>query len=1063
MRFHENTIVMKKFSHFSDMVFRLRLPRALMLGGILIMISTTAIWGQTAPVVGDIPDQSISEGNSFVIITLDDYVTDADNAATEITWTYTGDDELTVTIIDRVATITAPAADWNGSETITFRATDPTLLFGEDAAVFTVSAINDVPVFNAGSYQAINEDIGAQTINTWAQGIDDGDPEVLQALTFNVLNDNPDLFSEEPAISSDGTLTYTALTDHFGTAAVTVTLTDDATAGGTALTTEVQTFTITVNPLADTPSVTNSSTLEDTQTNSGLVITRNVNDGPEVTHYKISNIQYGVLYQLDGTTIIPNNIFITAAQGMAGLRFTPSLNGTFNGSFEIQSSLSANDAGIDPLSGIVTATITVTPVNDMPVFTKGEDETVGENAGAQTLAGWATGIDDGDPEAIQGMTFNVTNNNNDLFSAQPAIGSDGTLTYTPSLGHTGIAQVTVTLTDDVTAGGSALTTAPQLFTITVNDITAPSQPSMPDLQSSSDSGVSGMDNTTNDNTPTFNISGVESLATVEVFANSLSLGTIQVPFGYSSVSFMPSSPMADGIYVITATQTDEGNNTSAESSAMAPNLVIDTTIPVITLLGLNPMTINAGTPYNEPGATVTEGLTATITGTVQIMIPGTYSMIYNATDLAGNNAVEVTRTVNVVNTAPVITQGESIDVSCSEDEVPTVFALTLNATDVEGHLLTWSIESQPANGTATASGTGTSKSIGYDPAPNWYGTDVFVVRVADGIAGGTDYITVNVTVDPLADTPSVTNSSTLEDTQTNSGLVITRNVNDGMEVTHFKISNIQNGKLYQNDGITEIYSGTFIPYDQGNTGLKFTPSLNSTADGRFDIQSSLRAMDSGIDPSSGTVTATILVTAINDSPVVIDIPGQTFPEGSVFSDIALDNYVSDIDNTDEEMAWTYSGNSSLGVSIDINRVATITLPDLDWNGSETITFRATDPGGSWAEDAATFTITAEADSPVVIDIPGQTFPEGSVFSDIALDNYVSDIDNTDEEMAWTYSGNSSLGVSIDINRVATITLPDLDWNGSETITFRATDPGGSWAEDAATFTITAEARFSCGN
>ena len=203
--------------------------------------------------------------------------------------------------------------------------------------------------------------------------------------------------------------------------------------------------------------------------------------------------------------------------------------------------------------------------------------------------------------------------------------------------------------------------------------------------------------------------------------------------------------------------------------------------------------------------------------------------------------------------------------------------------------------------------------------------------------------------------------------------------------------------------------------------------------------------------------ATFTITAEGDSPVVIDIPGQTFPEGSVFSDIALDNYVSDIDNTDEEMAWTYSGNSSLGVSIDINRVATITLPDLDWNGSETITFRATDPGGSWAEDAATFTITAEADSPVVIDIPGQTFPEGSVFSDIALDNYVSDIDNTDEEMAWTYSGNSSLGVSIDINRVATITLPDLDWNGSETITFRATDPGGSWAEDAATFTITAEA------
>ena len=597
-----------------------------------------------------------------------------------------------------------PDLDYNGTDNFSYELCDGDSDCDEAIVTITITAVNDIPVFVAGEDQTINEDSGPRTLTDWTTGINDGDPEISQVLGFNVSNNNSGLFSTQPAISTDGTLTYTAASDAYGIATVTVTLTDDDLAGGLALTTTAQTFTITINPMADAPTVTGATTNEDTQTNSGLVISPNVNDGPEVTHYKISNIQYGVLYQLDGTTIIPNNIFITAAQGVAGLRFTPSLNGTFNGSFEIQSSLSANDAGIDPISGKVTATITVTPVNDMPVFTKGEDQTVSENAGAQTLAGWATGIDDRDPEAIQGMTFNVTNSNNALFSVQPAIGSEGTLTYTPSPGHTGITQVTVTLTDDGTAGGPALTTASQLFTITVNDVTAPLQPSMPDLQLTSDSGVSGMDNTTNDNTPAFDISGVESLATVEVFANSISLGTIEVPFGYSSVSFITSSSLDDGPYVITATQTDEGDNTSAESAAMSPNLVIDTSIPEIALLGNNPMTINAGTPYNEPGATVTEELTANISGTVQILIPGTYPITYNATDLAGNNAVEVTRTVNVVNTAPVITQGESISVSCSEDEVPTVFDLTLNATDVEGHLLTWSIKSQPTHGTATAFG-----------------------------------------------------------------------------------------------------------------------------------------------------------------------------------------------------------------------------------------------------------------------------------------------------------------------------------------------------------------------
>ena len=66
--------------------------------------------------------------------------------------------------------------------------------------------------------------------------------------------------------------------------------------------------------------------------------------------------------------------------------------------------------------------------------------------------------------------------------------------------------------------------------------------------------------------------------------------------------------------------------------------------------------------------------------------------------------------------------------------------------------------------------------------------------------------------------------------------------------------------------------------------------------------------------------------------------------------------------------------------------------------------------------------------------------KGSTFATINLDDYVSDLDNTDAEMTWTASGNTELTVAI-VDRVATITIPDIDWNGSETITFRATDPG----------------------
>ncbi len=191
----------------------------------------------------------------------------------------------------------------------------------------------------------------------------------------------------------------------------------------------------------------------------------------------------------------------------------------------------------------------------------------------------------------------------------------------------------------------------------------------------------------------------------------------------------------------------------------------------------------------------------------------------------------------------------------------------------------------------------------------------------------------------------------------------------------------------------------------------------------------------------------------NSTPVVADIPDQTIAEGAAFAVINLDDYVTDPDNADAEITWSYSGNTELTVDI-TDRVATITIPDIDWNGAETITFRATDPGELFTEDAATFTVTAENDDPVVADIPDQTVLEGATFTTITLDDYVDDIDNTDDEMTWTYSGNTDLTVDI-TDRIATITIPDVDWNGAETITFRATDPGLLFGEDAATFTVNA--------
>lgn len=119
-----------------------------------------------------------------------------------------------------------------------------------------------------------------------------------------------------------------------------------------------------------------------------------------------------------------------------------------------------------------TISTSVTAVNDAPVFTKGGNQTVLEDAGAQTVSGWATGINAGAAnESGQTLNFIVSNNNNALFSSQPSIDASGNLTFTPAANANGTATVTLSLHDNGgTANGGVDTSATQTFTITVTAV-----------------------------------------------------------------------------------------------------------------------------------------------------------------------------------------------------------------------------------------------------------------------------------------------------------------------------------------------------------------------------------------------------------------------------------------------------------------------------------------------------------------------------------------------------------------------------------------------------------------
>lgn len=192
----------------------------------------------------------------------------------------------------------------------------------------------------------------------------------------------------------------------------------------------------------------------------------------------------------------------------------------------------------------------------------------------------------------------------------------------------------------------------------------------------------------------------------------------------------------------------------------------------------------------------------------------------------------------------------------------------------------------------------------------------------------------------------------------------------------------------------------------------------------------------------------------NSSPVVSDIADQIIAEGRAFKRIALGDYVSDADNADDEMVWSYAGNVHLTVIVR-NQRATIILPDREWNGSETIQFEACDPEGLCDAMDVVFTVTAENDAPVVYDIVEQIIAGGETFAAITLDDFVRDVDHSIEEIAWGYSESVDLAVSI-IDHIATVTVPDVDWRGSEAIRFEVCDPEGLCDATEVVFTVAAE-------
>jgi hypothetical protein len=360
-----------------------------------------------------------------------------------------------------------PEANFNGTDSFEFTVTDNDGASSAPALLsVTVAAVNDPPSFSRGTDQRVALNSGASTVRNWATEIRSGPAdESAQTLSFIVSNSSPALFSEQPAVSPDGTLTFTPAADRSGAATVTLRLRDNGASGDGGLdTSEAQEFAITVEGLATAPlqfdAIGNLALREDAGTQT-VPITGIVAGAGAV-----------LSASSDNPSLLPAPSVVYAGGTETSLLLKPGADASGNATITVR--LAPTAGGAPAFSR--TFEVSVASVNDAPTFEPGGDVVMGKEtlkgAAAQSVE-WARGLKPGPAdESGQRMEFEtVLENGAELFEEVPVIAADGKLRFRPRLNTAGRATVKTRLKDDGAADGGGVNASEwSSFAIILTDV-----------------------------------------------------------------------------------------------------------------------------------------------------------------------------------------------------------------------------------------------------------------------------------------------------------------------------------------------------------------------------------------------------------------------------------------------------------------------------------------------------------------------------------------------------------------------------------------------------------------
>ena len=280
------------------------------------------------------------------------------------------------------------------------------------------------------------------------------------------------------------------------------------------------------------------------------------------------------------------------------------------------------------------------------------------------------------------------------------------------------------------------------------------------------------------------------------------------------------------VLTTSASSVNEGGSVTLSISGAAANSVFDYTITGIEASDISlPLT---GVFTTDADGAFTTPLSAFVDNEVE----GTEVAVLTL-DGTGRSVQLAISDANTTNQPPAVVS--PVAIFGDED---TLLIGRIDATDVDGDTLTYSLTSLASSGTAAVDPTG---GLTYNPNANFNGSDSFVVTINDG-KGGVVTQTVNVTVVPVNDTPTVIPTLSLLGTSatTLSGEVGATDI-DG-DVLSYTVSNpAENGAVTVND--------------EGE--IAYTPNADFTGGDTFEITVS--------DGNGGVVTQVVDVTVLPDS------------------------------------------------------------------------------------------------------------------------------------------------------------------------------------------------------